>query len=99
MLINGGGYVADLQRKQAVQPSGAVSGTTAADAASGGEQSQDPISLSSQAKDIARYHQLLAALPDVRLDRVALAKQQVQQGGYGVDADLLAEKMLGGAGS
>ena len=59
------------------------------------QKSFDPVSISAKSREIDRLTQDVGAMPDVRLDRVALAKQQLQQGSYRVDSSILAQKMMG----
>jgi negative regulator of flagellin synthesis FlgM len=93
-------YVVDLQRTREVRETTATATKAAATPAAGkvAAKSVDVVVLSSQSRELARLNQQLSSLPDVRLDRVALAKQQMQQGGYRVDPKELAQKMLEGMG-
>ena len=94
MRIEGAPYVVDLSRTQAL-PSGS---SQPAAPAWGGQPSRvrslDRVEISPQARELQQLKQTVAALPDVRLDRVALAKQNLQYGGYRVDPKLLAQNMM-----
>ena len=97
MRIDTPPYLVDLKRTQELRQTSdtsATPGQTTVGKAS--TNSVDQVAISSRSREIGRLKQQLSALPDVRLDRVALAKQQLQQGSP-VDSKLLAQKMLGQA--
>ncbi len=96
MLINASPYVADLQRSREARE--VSSGTPLKSAGAVDSPGLDQVEISSPSSELARWKQRLDALPDVRLDRVALARQQVQQGGYQVDPKLLAQRMMESVG-
>ncbi|MEB3285197.1 MAG: flagellar biosynthesis anti-sigma factor FlgM [Candidatus Sericytochromatia bacterium] len=54
----------------------------------------DAVSVSSQGQEIGKALQALAGLPDVRADRVAALKAQIQSGTYQVSGREIAESML-----
>jgi negative regulator of flagellin synthesis FlgM len=54
----------------------------------------DTVALSSAAKDIQEAQKQLEAIPDVREDKVAQLKEQIENGTYEIDADKIADKML-----
>ena len=94
MRIEGSPYVVDLSRAQAVQKeSGQVSPVQGA-AAPARVRSFDRVEISPRARELEKLKQELDALPDVRLDRVALAKQNLQYGKYRVDPVDLAQRMM-----
>ena len=93
MRIEGAPYVVDLSRPQAVR-----SGSPAPGAVPGGAQPSrvrtlDRVEISPQARELQKLKQDLASLPEVRLDRVALAKQNLQYGGR-VDPAVVAQSMM-----
>ncbi|QWV93621.1 flagellar biosynthesis anti-sigma factor FlgM [Geomonas oryzisoli] len=94
MRIEGSAYVVDLNRSQQVrneaQQTQAVQGSRPA----GRVIPFDRVEISSQAKELQKLKSEVAAMPDVRLDRVALAKQNLQNGAYRVEASTLAQKMM-----
>lgn len=100
MRIDTPSYVVDLQHTREVRQASAATSTataTAAPAAAPGKaalKGVDLVEISSRSRELARLNQELDALPDVRLDRVALAKQQLQQGPYRIDPNALAQKMM-----
>ena len=100
MRIDAPPYVVDITQSQEVQAASATQGAATAPAA--GQVSKkgvvDLVTISSRSRELGKLMQDLSALPDVRLDKVALAKQQLQQGSYRVDPKLLAQKMLESAG-
>jgi negative regulator of flagellin synthesis FlgM len=90
-------YVVDLTRSQPAQPvrpqgpdQVAVQGT----APPARVRSLDRVEISPKARELQRLKQDLVALPDVRLDRVALAKQNLQYGKYRVDPAAVAQSMM-----
>ena len=54
----------------------------------------DTVALSSAAKDIQEAQKQLEAIPDVREDKVAQLKEQIENGTYEIDAEKIADKML-----
>ena len=54
----------------------------------------DQLSLSRHAEEIRAARAALAETPEVRADRVAQLKAQVQSGTYQVDPDKVAERIL-----
>lgn len=94
MRIEGSAYVVDLSRSQQIRKE-----TPPAEAAqhvrpAGRVISFDRVEISPQAREMQRLKAEVAALPDVRLDRVALAKQNLQNGGYRIEPAALAQKMI-----
>jgi negative regulator of flagellin synthesis FlgM len=59
--------------------------------------SQDSVELSPQAKGMQEAMRILDTLPDVREDKVAQIKQQIEEGSYEIDGKKIAEKMIGEA--
>jgi len=94
MRIDGPAYVVDLVRPEAVpRESGAARAVQAASAPAR-VRTLDRVEISPAVRELERLKRDLEALPDVRLDRVALAKQHLQQGGYRVEPTFLAQKMM-----
>ena len=63
-------------------------------------QRPDAASLSAEAQEILRARRAAQEAPDVRADRVAALRQQIQDGTYQVDAQSLARRLrllLGGS--
>ena len=54
----------------------------------------DKVELSAQSKEIKKINDVLAMTPDVRADRVAELKGQIQEGRYKVDSEAVAGKMI-----
>ena len=94
MRIEGSAYVVDLSRPEALRPGGAPAAPVQAVAQPSRVRSMDRVEISPKAREIGRLKQDLAAIPEVRLDRVALAKQNLQYGGYRVDPAVLAQSMM-----
>lgn len=63
-------------------------------APSSGSSSADNVSLSSEAKNLARIESEIKALPEVDQARVDEIKARIEQGQYQIDNDNLAQKML-----
>ena len=54
----------------------------------------DTVALSNAAKNIQEAQKQLEAVPDVREDKVAELKEQIENGTYEIDAEKIADKML-----
>jgi negative regulator of flagellin synthesis FlgM len=54
----------------------------------------DTVALSNAAKNIQEAQKQLEAVPDVREDKVAQLKEQIENGTYEIDAEKIADKML-----
>lgn len=94
MRINGSPYIVDLTPPEAVaKESGATQAAQGASSA-GRLRSFDRVEISSKAVELDKLKKDLDSLPDVRRDRVALAKQNLQEGGYRVQPGILAQKMM-----
>ena len=69
-----------------------------ADAAAEQQEQQqakaDTVALSSAAKDIHQAQRKMEAIPDVREDKVAQLKEQIENGTYEIDEEKIADKML-----
>jgi negative regulator of flagellin synthesis FlgM len=98
MRIDGSAYAVDLSRTEAVSgetgAAAAVQGTRPA-----GANKFDRVEISSAHPKLEQLKRDLDALPDVRLDRVALARQTVQDGSYRVEPGVLAQKMMEALGA
>jgi negative regulator of flagellin synthesis FlgM len=58
------------------------------------ETKSDTVVLSDTAKKIQQTQTQLKAIPDVREDKVALLKEQIENGTYEIDEEKIADKML-----
>ena len=56
--------------------------------------SRDELTISSAGKDYQTARQALAAIPDIRMDRVADLKAGIESGTYQVNADSFAAKVI-----
>jgi negative regulator of flagellin synthesis FlgM len=54
----------------------------------------DTVALSNAAKEIQEAQRQLDAIPDVREDKVAQLKEQIENGTYEIDEEQIADKML-----
>ena len=59
--------------------------------------SADSLEISDRSRELARARQAVDAAPDVRADRVAEIKKQIEDGTYSVSPELLARKLLEGS--
>jgi negative regulator of flagellin synthesis FlgM len=53
------------------------------------------VNLSTTAKDVQALQNAISNLPDVREDKVQALRDQIEKGTYKVDAEKVAEKMVG----
>jgi negative regulator of flagellin synthesis FlgM len=53
------------------------------------------VNLSTTAKDVQNLKNAISKLPDVREEKVQALRDQIEKGTYRVDADKVAEKMVG----
>ena len=54
----------------------------------------DSLEVSEREQELARAQRAVEAAPDVRSDKVAQLKKQVEEGAYNVPTELLADKLL-----
>ena len=98
MRIQSAPYIVDLSGPQAVRnkqaQAAAVQGT-----AQPRPRVADRVEISPRARELQKLKQDLVSLPDVRPDRVALAKQNLQYGRYRVDPTAVAQSMIDSADS
>lgn len=81
---------------QKVAPGQVQASETAATQANGAVNYTDRIMLSQQAAEVQAAHETLAQTPEVRAELVAKFKAQIEAGTYQVNADKIAERLLGG---
>ena len=55
---------------------------------------KDEVLLSESAVQFARFKERLSTLPDVRSDKVAELRSQIQSGDYEVDSEKVADKLI-----
>lgn len=51
-------------------------------------------SISSKAREASRAREIARAAPDIREERIAELKKRIAQGGYHVDADAIADRLV-----
>ncbi len=56
---------------------------------------EEKVNLSTTAKDVQTLNSAVSQLPDVRQEKVQALKEQVEKGAYQVNAEQVAEKMVG----
>jgi negative regulator of flagellin synthesis FlgM len=93
MQVNASAYIVDIGRTEPAREKGTATAAPASTAA-GAVGATDRVEISAARPDLQKLKQQLAALPEVRTDRVALAKQKLQNGGYQVEGKALAQKMM-----
>jgi|GEM_PF-2406510 len=93
MRIEGSAYVVQLSRPQAAKSETASAAVVQGAAPPGRVRTPDRVEISPKARELQKLKQDLAALPDVRQDRVALAKQSLQYGGQ-VAPSVVAQSMM-----
>jgi negative regulator of flagellin synthesis FlgM len=64
------------------------------EAPKGGGLTEDKVALSPEAKQIQDVKKRLDSLPDVREDKVAEIKEQIEAGTYTIDGEKIAFKMI-----
>lgn len=55
----------------------------------------DSVEISEEARALARAQEAVRAAPEVRTEKVARIKRDIETGAYSVPAELLARKLLG----
>src|SRR4051812_38037455 len=59
---------------------------------------QDSVAVSERARELSRAQEAVESAPDIRADKVARLKQQIENGSYSVPAEMVAEKLLDESG-
>ncbi|MGH2366517.1 MAG: flagellar biosynthesis anti-sigma factor FlgM [Chloroflexota bacterium] len=73
--------------------------TGRAGSSSGASRGGDEVSISAEGQSLQRLVQAAAGSTDVRTDRVAELKSQIQSGQYTIDPRAIANRMLGLGGA
>ena len=60
----------------------------------GQSSSADKVELSIQSKEINRINDILKETPEVRSEKIAALKKQIEEGEYNVDAEAVADRMI-----
>ena len=60
----------------------------------GQSSSADKVELSAQSKEINRINDVLKETPEVRSEKIAAIKKQIEEGQYNVDAEAVADRMI-----
>ena len=86
----------EIQRTEQVRAVRATQATQAATStqAAGSLRGPDQAEFSNRGVELAKARAALSTVPDVREDRVASLKSQVQAGTYQVPVDALANKLM-----
>jgi negative regulator of flagellin synthesis FlgM len=56
--------------------------------------STDKVELSARSKEMQKIHEVLQKTPDIRAERVASLKKQIEEGTYDVKSEAIADKMI-----
>lgn len=83
-------YLNETADKQGVTP-----GTGTTETVETERTQDDRVSLSNASRDLQAAEDAVAAVPDVRQDKVDAIKQAVEGGTYEIDPGKIADKMLG----
>lgn len=94
MRIEGSAYVVDISRSQQIGKESAPVEAAQKARPAARVLPFDRVEISPQVREMQKLKGDLEAIPDVRPDRVALAKQNLQNGGYRVEPTVLAQKMI-----
>jgi len=87
-----------VQDSGSVRDADKVTSSTGSKSAPENVGQADSVEISERARELARAQQAVEAAPDVRADKVAELKQQIEAGTYDVPAEALADKLLDGEG-
>ena len=94
MEITGGNPFAKIN-SYVRQVRGGKSGSDAATNSSSGEVlSGDRVELSPKAKKMQEAKRILGTIPDIREEKVAQIRKQIEDGTYQIDSQKIAEKMV-----
>lgn len=89
-IESNGNEIQRIEQVRAVRPAQATNATQAAGRVGGTDQAQ----FSTRGVDLAKARAALSSVPEVREDRVASLRSQVQAGTYQVPAEALAAKLM-----
>lgn len=92
MRINGAPYLVDLSRSEALHKGNGAAQAPQQEARK--PRGFDRVEISAQSREVERLKREMESIPEVRLDRVALAKQSLQDGSYPVAPTVLAQRMM-----
>ncbi|TSA56180.1 MAG: flagellar biosynthesis anti-sigma factor FlgM [Planctomycetaceae bacterium] len=56
---------------------------------------EEKVSLSSKVQDVQKIKEAVQELPDIREEKVETLKNQIKQGTYDINAEEIAQKMVG----
>ena len=94
MRINGAPYLVDLSRSGALHKENGAAQAPQQTPAAQKPRSLDRVEISAQGREVERLKREMESIPEVRLDRVALAKQSLQDGSYPVAPTVLAQRIM-----
>ena len=88
--------LSEITRKTVEATRGEQVGEVDATAKSSQAAQADQVSLTHQARQIQRAHQMLSGVPEVRQRKVAQAKHKIAQGTLEIDAEAIARRIVEG---
>lgn len=94
MRINGAPYLVDLSRSEALHKGNGAAQPPQQSPAARKARGIDRVEISAQSREVERLKREMESIPEVRRDRVALAKQSLQDGSYQVAPTVLAQRMM-----
>lgn len=83
-----------IQSQPPIREVGNVKSRSEAQPAAETVSKADTVEISARARELARAQKAVEAAPDVRADKVAELKKQIDEGTYDVPAEALAAKLL-----
>ena len=84
--VNIDAYINQVKKNQEADPSVEATGQE--------NRKQDSVELSQTAKELQAARKIIEQVPEIRTDKVAQLKAQIENGTYDIDSDKIAEKLL-----
>ncbi|MDH4321478.1 MAG: flagellar biosynthesis anti-sigma factor FlgM [Desulfobulbaceae bacterium] len=86
------GVIPQIKTDNKIQKSGNVAVETTVQKSTG--LGSDRVELSTGSREILRMQEILQETPEVRKEKVAQLKRQIEEGSYQVDSHKVADKMM-----
>ena len=84
--VNIDAYINQVKKNQEADPSVEATGQE--------NRKQDSVELSQTAKELQAARKIIEQVPEIRTDKVAQLKAQIENGTYDIDSGKIAEKLL-----
>ena len=84
--VNIDAYINQVKKNQEADPS--------AESTAQQQRKRDSVELSKTAKELQTARKLMEQVPEIRTDKVAHLKAQIENGTFEIDPDKLAEKLI-----